>query len=137
MQLKKELENLQCYVKIQSIRFPGKFDVIYNVEEDMLTCEMLKFILQPLMENAMEHGVIPCKRRGRIEVTGKITSDHIAEISICDNGNGIGDEMLQRLHQELKKDLQQGVNHSSSGIGLINVHQRIKKLLWRRIWNFS
>lgn len=126
MQLKKELENLQCYVKIQSIRFPGKFDVIYNVEEDMLTCEMLKFILQPLMENAMEHGVIPCKRRGRIEVTGKITSDHIAEISICDNGNGIGDEMLQRLHQELKKDLQQGVNHSSSGIGLINVHQRIK-----------
>ena len=126
VQLKKELENLQCYVKIQSIRFPGKFDVIYNVEEDMLTCEMLKFILQPLMENAMEHGVIPCKRRGRIEVTGKITSDHIAEISICDNGNGIGDEMLQRLHQELKKDLQQGVNHSSSGIGLINVHQRIK-----------
>ena len=126
VQLKKELENLQCYVKIQSIRFPGKFDVIYNVEEDMLTCEMLKFILQPLMENAMEHGVIPCKRRGRIEVTGKITSDHIAEISICDNGNGISDEMLQRLHQELKKDLQQGVNHSSSGIGLINVHQRIK-----------
>lgn len=39
---------------------------------------------------------------------------------------GVGDEMLQRLHQELKKDLQQGVNHSSSGIGLINVHQRIK-----------
>ena len=103
-----------------------KRQVIYNVEEDMLTCEMLKFILQPLMENAMEHGVIPCKRRGRIEVTGKITSDHIAEISICDNGNGIGDEMLQRLHQELKKDLQQGVNHSSSGSGLINVHQRIK-----------
>lgn len=108
------------------MRFPGKFDVIYNVEEDMLTCEMLKFILQPLMENAMEHGVIPCKRRGRIEVTGKISSDHIAEISICDNGNGISDEMLQRLHQELKKDLQQGVNPSSSGIGLINVHQRIK-----------
>lgn len=126
VQLKKELENLQCYVKIQSMRFPGKFDVIYNVEEEMLTCEMLKFILQPLMENAMEHGVIPCKRRGRIEVTGKITSDNIAEISICDNGNGMSDETLQMLHQELEKDLQQGVNHSSSGIGLINVHQRIK-----------
>ena len=52
MQLKKELENLQCYVKIQSIRFPGNLMLIYNVEEDMLTCEMLKFILQPLMENA-------------------------------------------------------------------------------------
>ena len=126
VQLKKELENLQCYVKIQSMRFPGKFDVIYNVEEEMLTCEMLKFILQPLMENAMEHGVIPCKRRGRIEVTGKITSANIAEISICDNGNGMSDETLQMLHQELEKDLQQGVNHSSSGIGLLNVHQRIK-----------
>lgn len=64
VQLKKELENLQCYVKIQSMRFPGKFDVIYNVEEDMLTCEMLKFILQPLMENAMEHGVIHAKEEG-------------------------------------------------------------------------
>ena len=126
VQLKMELENLQCYVKIQSLRFPGKFDVIYNVDEEMLTCEMLKFILQPLMENAIEHGVIPCKKRGRIELTGKISSDHIAEISICDNGNGINDETLQMLHQELKKDLKQGINHSSSGIGLINVHQRIK-----------
>ena len=126
VQLKMELENLQCYVKIQSLRFPGKFDVIYNVEEEMLTCEMLKFILQPLMENAIEHGVIPCKKRGRIELTGKISSDHIAEISICDNGNGINDETLQMLRQELKKDLKQGINHSSSGIGLINVHQRIK-----------
>ena len=126
VQLKMELENLQCYVKIQSLRFPGKFDVIYNVDEEMLTCEMLKFILQPLMENAIEHGVIPCKKRGRIELTGKISSDHIAEISICDNGNGINDETLQMLRQELKKDLKQGINHSSSGIGLINVHQRIK-----------
>ena len=126
VQLKMELENLQCYVKIQSLRFPGKFDVIYNLDEEMLTCEMLKFILQPLMENAIEHGVIPCKKRGRIELTGKISSDHIAEISICDNGNGINDETLQMLHQELKKDLKQGINHSSSGIGLINVHQRIK-----------
>ena len=41
-------------------------------------------------------------------------------------GNGMSDETLQMLHQELEKDLQQGVNHSSSGIGLINVHQRIK-----------
>ena len=73
------------------------------------------------------------QKRGRIEVTGKITSDHIAEISICDNGNGIGDEMLQRLHQELKKDLQQGVNHSSSGIGLINVHQRIKTIMEKNL----
>ena len=126
VQLKMELENLQCYVKIQSLRFPGKFDVIYNVDEEMMTCEMLKFILQPLMENAIEHGVIPCKKRGRIELTGKISSDHIAEISICDNGNGINDETLQMLRQELKKDLKQGINHSSSGIGLINVHQRIK-----------
>ena len=126
VQLKMELENLQCYVRIQSLRFPGKFDVIYNVDEEMLTCEMLKFILQPLMENAIEHGVIPCKKRGRIELTGKISSDHIAEISICDNGNGIDDETLQMLHQELKKNLEQGINHNSSGIGLINVHQRIK-----------
>ena len=126
VQLKMELENLQCYVKIQSLRFPGKFDVIYNVDDEMMTCEMLKFILQPLMENAIEHGVIPCKKRGRIELTGKISSDHIAEIRICDNGNGINDETLQMLHQELKKDLKQGINHSSSGIGLINVHQRIK-----------
>ena len=59
-------------------------------------------------------------------MNGKITSANIAEINICDNGNGMSDETLQMLHQELEKDLQQGVNQSSSGIGLINVHQRIK-----------
>lgn len=69
------------------------------------------------------HFISPCDCRLSVYPVSEQTE---VTISICDNGNGISDETLQTLHQELKKDLQQGVNHSSSGIGLINVHQRIK-----------
>lgn len=104
VQLNDELENLRYYVKIQKLRFPEKFDVTYDIEPDIQKYTILKFILQPLMENAIEHGIIPCKRKGHIRVSAHTVSEHIAEISFYDNGVGIEKETLQTLIQDLNEE---------------------------------
>ena len=126
VQLNDELENLQSYVKIQKMRFPEKFDVTYDIEAGMLKYTMLKFILQPLMENAIEHGIIPCKRKGHIRVAAHTVSDHIAEISLYDNGAGIEKETLQTLKHDLNEESRNLQRKNPSGIGIINVHKRVK-----------
>ena len=125
VQLNDELENLRYYVKIQKLRFPEKFDVTYDIEPDIQKYTILKFILQPLMENAIEHGIIPCKRKGHIRVSAHTVSEHIAEISFYDNGVGIEKETLQTLIQDLNEEARHIQRKKTSGIGIMNVHRRI------------
>lgn len=126
VKMKEELEYLQYYQRIQTIRFPEKFEVVYDIEERLDTYMTLKFLLQPLLENAIEHGVVPCKRKGRIEVQGRLLENKVIRIRFFDNGAGIPAEDLQRLREQLENAGQDEDEDAKKGIGILNVHRRIQ-----------
>lgn len=126
VKVKEELEYLQYYQRIQTIRFPGKFEVVYDIEERLNDYMTLKFLFQPLLENAIEHGVIPCKRKGRIEVKGRFLKNKVIQIQFFDNGAGIPAEDLKRLREQLENAGQDEDEDAKKGIGILNVHRRIQ-----------
>ena len=113
--IQEELKNLEYYIEIQKIRYYNSFDYVVNAEECVLACNIPKLILQPLVENALFHGINDCGRRGVISVSVRREKD-ICVIVIMDNGNGMD---VNRVKQQLSIK-------SRKGIGIGNVDERIK-----------
>lgn len=96
--LKEELEFVRSYVKIQQIRFSDRFEYVENVGEDYYDCEVPKLILQPLVENAIVHGIGESEK-GIIELTAATDPEsYDLLLTVTDNGRGISDEMLQAVN---------------------------------------
>jgi two-component system sensor histidine kinase YesM len=93
------------------------------VPEKLLTLKMPKLIFQPIVENAISHGLEKKEGQGNIHITAQLQGEH-AEFIIMDDGEGMERETLLQLN----KTITQGVEDSSleHGIGLINVNERIK-----------
>ncbi len=118
-----EVDVIKAYVKIQEIRFENSFSVSYDIEEHLVEMEVLKMILQPLLENAIQYGVETMYEKNHITVCAKETEKFI-ELSVSDDGKGIHAEKLAEINRELLEDeLSFACNHH---IGLLNVHHRIK-----------
>lgn len=114
--VKGEWDNTCSYIRIQSIMHSGKFDVEQHVEASMMDCEMLNLILQPLVENAIGHGLDHKEGNGKkkLWVSGREAGD-VLEFEVKDNGCGIPEEDIEAvLHTQTK------------GYGLSNVNHRIK-----------
>ncbi|EGT3616542.1 sensor histidine kinase [Clostridium perfringens] len=110
--IKEELDNIKNYVVIQKIRYGNSFDVEYEVDENLLDNKVIKFILQPIVENSIIHGIDENKENQKIII--KVTEeDGEILISIKDNGKGFNSK-------EKVKD------NKLSGIGWNNVDERIK-----------
>ncbi len=113
-----EMNNLSYYIEIQRIRYVNSFDYVVEIDKDTQKCSIPKLILQPIVENALFHGIYNCGRRGEIKVT--IAKDiHDVLIKIRDNGKGMENVNVEELTQKPR-------NESFSGIGLDNVKERIK-----------
>ncbi|KRF43801.1 sensor histidine kinase [Paenibacillus sp. Soil787] len=119
--IRDEIQHAKQYVGIMQARYPNKFDVIWQIQESILSCHILKISIQPLLENAFQHGIIPTRNPGQIIITGLRTSDGIV-ITVSDNGQGIPDTQLKKLQQSMSG----GVNLEEKHIGLKNLNQRIK-----------
>jgi len=104
----KELLHIEHYLKIQNIRFNGRFSYIQDIEEPIMGMEMLKLLLQPLVENAIYHGLEPKVGEGTIRLTGKLDGQYLT-FTVEDDGVGMDD--LSRTEQ---------------GYGLHNVRERLK-----------
>ena len=111
-----ELEIVKSYLSIESVRFNGRLEVIYNIDERTLGANIMPFILQPLAENAVRHGLRTKSGDCRIVILSALDLDH-AVISIEDNGVGIPKEKLLAINN---KEL------SCSGTGIFNVDQRMR-----------
>jgi two-component system sensor histidine kinase YesM len=121
--IRDEIQHAKQYVDIMQARYPNKFDVVWQVQESLLSCQILKISIQPLLENAFQHGIIPTRNPGQIIITGLRTSDGIV-ITVSDNGKGMPEDQLVSLQQKLAS----GVNLEEKHIGLKNLNQRIKLL---------
>lgn len=115
-----EIEYANNYVKIMNLRFGDQILISFDVPEKLMDYPILRFILQPLIENAINHGFVDKEYAGKIRVEVRIEKDLL--ISVIDDGSGIELEQLRSLNEKLilsQADL-------TTGIGVINVNQRIK-----------
>ncbi len=122
--LRKELTLLKDYIYIQQIRYKGKIKFNLELEDEkLLDYKIIKFTIQPLVENAIFHGIEPKKNPGKIDLfISKDKEDLI--IKVRDDGIGMSEEQIKELFSEEreKKDRKRGL----SGIGLRNVNKRLK-----------
>lgn len=116
--LKDELSVMQEYVKIQKVRYQN-FQFIIRIEDDLEHIKILKFLFQPLIENALVHGLSNIDRPGEIKLCLKKSNNQL-HIQVSDNGSGISDERLSSLQEMLA-----GKNEDNH-IGLRSVQERIQ-----------
>lgn len=124
--LKKELKYVDNYLLIMKNRYGDRLNYESDVDESTLRIEVPKLILQPLVENAIYHGIDRTRKQGLIKLTIKRQEDKIY-IEIMDNGKGMMPEEVQSLNEAFKEDNHEyllGINKKS--IGLVNVNGRIK-----------
>src|SRR5690606_12548356 len=91
--VEQEVAHAKHYGNIQSIRFQNKFDIEFEIAEEMLDKPMLKLLLQPLIENALIHGIQKKEGRGRVFVSGYLQNDGMV-FTIDDDGVGFQQEKL-------------------------------------------
>lgn len=113
--LSNEIKNVKSYIKIQLLLNDNAFDVVYQIDPQLPEQEIPNLLLQPLVENAIVHGILPNKaKRGTLYLTVTKVNRQIHFI-IMDNGIGIPEEKISSLTQT-----------QSDGYGLKNVHERLK-----------
>jgi two-component system sensor histidine kinase YesM len=116
--LKDELDSLNDYIELQKIRYDFEFDVRYLIPEPYLALPLPRFILQPIVENALYHGMMD--EKGVIEVSAQ-EQNHTLVIMVKDNGNGMTEEKIREL---LESDTKMN-NLSGLGIGLNYVRRTL------------
>lgn len=117
----RELKQIQNYIFIQQVRH--KFEVFYSVDIDAEEVYMLRFLLQPIIENAVQHGLVKGGQMGALEVCIR-EKDGDLEIAIGDDGVGMTEEQLAALRRMLLESTDQRENVSN--IGVWNISQRIR-----------
>ncbi|HUR96805.1 MAG TPA: histidine kinase [Pyrinomonadaceae bacterium] len=110
--LKQELEFLEKYLEIEQMRFQDRLTVEMNISSDTLDARVPNMILQPLVENAIKHGIAPRSSGGRIDINAARSNGHL-EISVRDDGLGVPFGDFENL---------------PDGVGLTNTRRRLKHL---------
>jgi two-component system sensor histidine kinase YesM len=117
--IKDEIEMLKAYLHIQKFRFEAMFDVEYEIDESINSNKIVKNILQPLVENALTHGIEPKRGHGTIQIKAGKRENKIV-LQIIDDGVGMDSDTLQAIHNG-------HVDRSTgSGYALGNIKERLK-----------
>lgn len=117
--IKELVDEIEYYLTIQKSRFGDKFETIIDIEKSLYQYSMIKFIMQPLVENAIYHGIERKKGKGYIKVTGRKVDDH-AIFFVIDDGVGMNEERLAQVRESIAKDME------DRNFALVNVNKRIK-----------
>ena len=115
--LKNELELVDKYISLQQARFDGRFEITYDVDGH-LDKNIPILVIQPLVENAVEHGLMETEENGKIIVTAAAAGDSLL-LSVSDNGTGMDED---KINEVLKDD------YSKDGVGLKNINNRLIRL---------
>ena len=111
--LREEIEFLKSYLEIEQMRFPDRLTVTFEIEPKAQDLLVPHLILQPLVENALRHGILPREEAGRVEISAHVEDGKHLEMKVRDNGNGL--------------TATNGSN-GREGIGLKNVRSRLAQL---------
>lgn len=116
--LEQELKHLNSYIGMQQIRYKEQFAITVNMEPELLEQRIVKISLQPLVENAIMHGMSRQAGGNRIEIRGRRTDEETYSIEVFDNGSLLDLAKVQRLLNEREPD--------PASFGIRNVHERIR-----------
>ena len=123
--VREELEHVESYLKIQQVRYQDRLDYIIDVDDEVKPERIVKITLQPLVENAIYHGVKPKKDGpGRIYISGSREGD-IIRLAVVDNGVGMSRASLAKL-QEALTEARLNPETSGKGYSVGNINSRIR-----------
>ncbi|MGN0313910.1 MAG: sensor histidine kinase [Fusicatenibacter sp.] len=125
--LRAEIEQIKNYVQVLEIRFEDRFEVFYDIDESCMDCCMVKFTLQPLVENAISHGFAQTYKDGILRIRVVREEDQIS-ILIFDNGTGIPENQLEDLKKRLEVTAENPLEYIDQykSLGILNVHLRLR-----------
>lgn len=126
VRLEQELGNIQDYFMIIQIRYENRIELKISVAEKIGQKSVLKLILQPVVENAVKHGLRPKMGSGNVWISASIIGD-ILELTVMDDGVGMDESTLMKLKERLAdRTLRKTGQEQEGGVGLCNVEDRIK-----------
>lgn len=117
----REVEQVKAYVQIEQARIGMPLRVLYFFDEEMLDMTFMRLLLQPLVENAIQHSIRGNFEKGKVILSGRVEERDLV-IDISDNGKGIPEEVLKELNDTAGNRKMAG----RSGVGLRNVNERLK-----------
>ncbi|SKA63072.1 two-component system, sensor histidine kinase YesM [Eubacterium uniforme] len=121
--VEEEKNHIESYLKIQQFRYQDIMDYEINFDEEVLNYNIPKLLLQPLVENALYHGV-KCKRgKSIISVSGNIEDEYLIFV-VEDDGIGMKEETLKKVRDNINGDINK---HDKGSFGLANVNFRIRR----------
>lgn len=117
--LKEELDHVDSYLTLEKARFGPRLTIVKNVDDEVLNSLIPTFTIQPLVENAVKHGLLAKEEGGTVCITARRSGGNIA-IAIADDGAGIPRAILKQV-------LVSGFG-KGAGVGLSNVNERLKNI---------
>ncbi len=119
--IREEEQHIKSYLKIQQARYHDILDYEIDIAPEVYPYQILKLTLQPLVENALYHGIKYKRALGKITVTGRM-QEHCIVLTVADNGVGMEPEKLAQLRGEIERPCKD----TEGGFGLANVNERIR-----------
>lgn len=119
--LSEETEHVRSYLYIQKVRYEEKLNYTIDIPDELGTLKVQKLILQPLVENAIYHGIKQKRGPGHIEVVGRRLGDTLV-LTVSDDGAGMSPERCAQLNRALTEES----DAPDSGYGIFNVNNRIR-----------
>jgi two-component system sensor histidine kinase YesM len=120
--VQEEITVIERYLCIQQYRYPEKFVVKWNLDKNIIEHKIPKMIIQPIVENALFHGICPSDNFGLIDISITKQDEHMS-ITVKDNGIGLSEEKLKAIFQSESKTR---TSNKTRGIGLKNIKNRIE-----------
>ncbi len=120
--VEEEKLHIESYLKIQHFRYQDTMDYEIAIDEELYEFTIPKLMLQPLIENAICHGIRNKRGKGHIQITGAIDDGEIV-FQVIDNGCGMSTDELQKLRNSIEKN--ESYSAKDGGFGIVNVNQRI------------
>lgn len=126
--LRDEIQCIEDYLLIMNIRFMDKFDLILNIDQTLYPLIINKMALQPIVENAIYHGLENILGKGTITINATVNETiHCLTIEVKDNGKGMEPERLAQLQKRLSSNTASTITkEAQNSVGIINIHNRLK-----------
>lgn len=122
--MEEELECVRIYHEIIKLRYDEAYTIHIDVPEELLDLQLPRMILEPIVENAIQHGFVRGRMEsGTIRITADLQNEQL-DIRVSDNGSGVSDEQLEIINKKLQQPKLE--ESSKTSIGLYNVNSRIK-----------
>ena len=118
--LRDEIGLVKEYDEIQQVRYMGMYEIVYDIPDELYDYKIQKFTLQPLVENAIFHGIEPSGKCGTITVSAR-RDDTFLYVEVLDDGVGMNDEEISHVFDEKVH-----FKGNMTGVGIRNIRERIK-----------